>query len=56
MALAPGSVWGTKRWPYYAELAAGLDRPVVIVGGAEDAASGRCDRRGGAGPGGERGR
>jgi heptosyltransferase-2 len=37
VALAPGSVWGTKRWPYYAELAAGLDRPVVIVGSAEDA-------------------
>src|SRR3954447_26980640 len=36
VALAPGSVWGTKRWPYYAELAAGLDRTSVIVGGAED--------------------
>ena len=22
VALAPGSIWGTKRWPYYAELAA----------------------------------
>jgi heptosyltransferase-2 len=37
VALAPGSVWGTKRWPYYAELAAGLDRRLVIVGGVEDA-------------------
>jgi heptosyltransferase-2 len=37
VAIAPGSVWATKRWPYYAELAAGLDRTAVIVGGAEDA-------------------
>ena len=36
VALAPGSIWGTKRWPYYAELAAALDEPVVIVGGPED--------------------
>jgi heptosyltransferase-2 len=36
IALAPGSIWGTKRWPYYAELAAGLDRPCVIVGGGDD--------------------
>jgi heptosyltransferase II len=36
VALAPGSVWATKRWPYYAELAAGLDRTSVIVGGTED--------------------
>ncbi|HEV7365672.1 MAG TPA: lipopolysaccharide heptosyltransferase II [Gemmatimonadales bacterium] len=35
-ALAPGSIWGTKRWPYYAELAAALDRPSVIVGGVDD--------------------
>jgi heptosyltransferase-2 len=38
VALAPGSVWATKRWPYYAELAAGLEGRVVIVGGTEDAA------------------
>jgi heptosyltransferase II len=36
VAVAPGSIWGTKRWPYYADLAAALDRPVVVVGGAED--------------------
>jgi heptosyltransferase II len=36
--LAPGSIWGTKRWPYYAALASGLDRPSVIVGGLEDTA------------------
>ena len=35
-AVAPGSVWGTKRWPYYAELANGLELPTVIVGGPED--------------------
>ena len=38
VALAPGSIWGTKRWPYYAELAAALEGPVVIVGGPEDRA------------------
>ena len=36
VALAPGSVWGTKRWPYYAELAAALERTSVIVGGPDD--------------------
>lgn len=35
-ALAPGSIWGTKRWPYYAELASVLDRTTVIVGGPDD--------------------
>lgn len=39
IALAPGSVWGTKRWPYYPELAAafGTSARVVIVGGEGDA-------------------
>jgi heptosyltransferase-2 len=39
VAVAPGSVWGTKRWPYYSELAAALagDAKVVVVGSAEDA-------------------
>jgi heptosyltransferase-2 len=36
VALAPGSIWGTKRWPWYAELAAALDGPVVVVGSTED--------------------
>jgi heptosyltransferase II len=36
LALAPGSIWGTKRWPYYAELAARTDRRCVILGGADD--------------------
>ena len=37
VALAPGSIWGTKRWPHYPELAAALDAPIVVVGGPEDA-------------------
>ncbi len=38
VALAPGSIWGTKRWPYYDELAGRLagDAGVVVVGGPED--------------------
>ena len=36
VALAPGSIWGTKRWPYYAELAARLEQRCVIVGGPGD--------------------
>jgi heptosyltransferase-2 len=40
VALAPGSVWATKRWPYYAELArllAARGTLVVLVGGNADA-------------------
>ena len=39
IALAPGSVWATKRWPYYTELARALsaDGRIVILGGADDA-------------------
>ena len=36
LAIAPGSIWGTKRWPGYAELVTRLGEPVVIVGGPED--------------------
>ena len=36
-AMAPGSIWGTKRWPEYAELAAGISGAIVVVGGPEDA-------------------
>ncbi|MEP7325676.1 MAG: lipopolysaccharide heptosyltransferase II [Gemmatimonadota bacterium] len=36
VALAPGSIWGTKRWAYYRELVARLDGPVVVLGGPED--------------------
>jgi heptosyltransferase-2 len=37
VALAPGSIWGTKRWPRYPELAAALDRAVVVLGSRDDA-------------------
>jgi heptosyltransferase-2 len=37
VALAPGSIWGTKRWPYYPALAAALEWPCVVIGGHEDA-------------------
>jgi len=42
VALAPGSIWGSKRWPHYGELAGPLaaQAPVVVVGGPEDAALG----------------
>ena len=40
IALAPGSIWGTKRWPYYGELAQRLDQPVIVLGGKEDRALG----------------
>ena len=38
VALAPGSIWGSKRWPYYAELGAKLAArvQVVVVGGKDD--------------------
>lgn len=40
VAMAPGSIWGTKRWPGYAELASRIREPVVIIGGPEDRALG----------------
>lgn len=38
IVLAPGSAWGTKRWPYYADLAEriGVDNRIVVVGGKSD--------------------
>jgi len=38
VALAPGSIWGSKRWPYYAELAQRLATraAVVVVGSTDD--------------------
>jgi heptosyltransferase-2 len=41
VALAPGSVWGTKRWPHYPELAARIAERcrIAIVGSADDAAA-----------------
>ena len=39
VALAPASVWATKRWPYYAELARELASRarIVVLGALEDA-------------------
>ena len=43
VAVAPGSIWGTKRWPGYAKLAGEMGRStvfrgsrVVVIGGAND--------------------
>ena len=38
VAVAPGSVWGTKRWPYYPQLAQALGDAarVVVVGSGAD--------------------
>jgi heptosyltransferase-2 len=38
LAIAPGSIWGSKRWPYYRELAARLaaGTAIVVVGGSDD--------------------
>ena len=38
VVLAPGSVWATKRWPFFAELLAALPEPygIVVAGGGED--------------------
>ena len=40
VALAPGSAWGTKRWPYYVELAKTLadEFRIAIIGSNADAA------------------
>jgi len=40
VALAPASVWATKRWPYYADLARALapNARIVVLGSREDAA------------------
>jgi heptosyltransferase-2 len=39
IALAPGSAWGTKRWPYYVDLAKRLaeDFRIAIIGSSADA-------------------
>jgi heptosyltransferase-2 len=36
VAMAPGAVWGTKRWTGYAELLALTDAVTVIIGGPAD--------------------
>jgi heptosyltransferase-2 len=42
IVVAPGSIWGSKRWPYFGELAGRLAAqvPVVVVGGPDDAGLG----------------
>jgi heptosyltransferase-2 len=44
VALAPGSVWATKRWPYYADVARQVapEFPIVIVGAAVDGDAARA--------------
>ena len=41
-AIAPGSIWGSKRWPHFGALAQRLAAavPVVVVGGPDDAGLG----------------
>ncbi len=36
VALAPGSVWATKRWPHFPALARSLPERPVVIGGLED--------------------
>jgi len=36
IAVAPGSVWATKRWPFYAELAEQVAGRVVVIGSSAD--------------------
>jgi lipopolysaccharide heptosyltransferase II len=43
IAIAPGSIWGSKRWPYYPELAhrlAAKGTPLVVIGSSDDAGLG----------------
>jgi heptosyltransferase-2 len=42
VVLAPGSAWGTKRWPFYPELAVKVGERcnVVVIGGSAETASG----------------
>ena len=36
IAVAPGSVWATKRWPHYAELAELIDGRIAVIGSSAD--------------------
>jgi len=56
VALAPGSIWGSKRWPYYGELARQLadHAPVVVLGGQDDVGLGEEIQRAAEGGGGRR--
>jgi heptosyltransferase-2 len=46
IALAPGSVWATKRWPYFEQLATSLGKGVrlAVVGGTDDISLGELIR------------
>jgi heptosyltransferase-2 len=46
VALAPGSVWATKRWPFYSALAMALvqETRIVVVGSKDDAPLARAIR------------
>lgn len=45
VVMAPGSVWGTKRWGKYPALAVTLDSFVVVIGAPEDHPLGEAIRR-----------
>lgn len=36
VAVAPGSIWGTKRWPWFGELVRLLRGRIVVIGGPAD--------------------
>jgi len=36
VAVAPGSIWGTKRWPWFADLVRLLKGRIVVIGGPAD--------------------
>ena len=36
IAVAPGSVWATKRWPFYADLAEQIAGRIVVIGSGAD--------------------
>jgi heptosyltransferase-2 len=42
VVMAPGSIWGTKRWGKYPALAAAVEAFVVVLGGPEDQALGEA--------------
>lgn len=42
LVLAPGAKWGTKRWPFFPELAAAVREPIVVLGGGDDVALGEA--------------
>jgi lipopolysaccharide heptosyltransferase II len=56
VALAPGSIWGSKRWPYFAELTARLAEriAIVVVGGRDDVGVGEEIERAATGGNGRR--